>query len=452
MKFNKTAAKEWGVMWCFIVLASAIAFTSCKPVSKSVTAFDLMEGTWTTVKDGLSLTVVMERNPHEEGWIETQWVDDGLGTASNAYYYYDADADIWERTIRLADGATSTFKGEADATGSIFLEQISYGDRVFDPSMSRLVYTQVDSNQFVVDWQSRGENGEWIPRSEPFIHIRVDRPSAPKDTGRIAFISNREENWEIYTMAPDGTDLKNISSHKANDHFPRWIADGTRLAFRSQRGRDDGGWDRWEIDIDGTDAVSVDMPERLNNPDVGMFPQVHPSGSYLVNAAERDGEQDIYIWRFDGGGERVIAPGPGIDYRPIFSPDGERVLFISERDGNAEIYTVAFDGTDLRRLTNSPGIDRYARWSPDGSKIGFVSDRDGDLEVYVMDTDGKNVVQLTKNDAEDGEISWSPDSQKIVYRSDASGNGEINVVSIETREIVNLSQNPAYDGEPVWSP
>ena len=30
-----------------------------------------MEGTWSTVKDGLSLTVVLERDPHQERWIET---------------------------------------------------------------------------------------------------------------------------------------------------------------------------------------------------------------------------------------------------------------------------------------------------------------------------------------------------------------------------------------------
>jgi|GEM_PF-5491561 len=420
--------------------------------SSTSNGFDFIEGTWTTVKDGLSLTLEVTRDPDTGGWLERQRVDDGNSTMSTSSFVYDPANKLWTQTLFLEKDITSRFVGGVEEDGRVVLEQVSYADRTFDPPQSRVVYMPQDSNRFVLDWQSRAEDGSWVPRPVPFEHIRVNRPPAPVDEGRIAFISNREENWEVYTMNPDGSDVRNITSHEAGDHFPRWIAGGTRLAFRSQREREDGGWDRWEIDIDGTDAAFVDMPARLNNPDVGTFPQVHPSGSYIVNAAERNGEQDIYIWRFDGGGERVVAPAPGIDYRPLFSPNGQHILFISERDGNAEIYTVAFDGTDIKRLTNAPGIDRYARWSPDGTRIGFVSDRDGDLEVFVMNADGSGVQQLTNNDAEDGEISWSPNGNKIAFRSDVTGNGEINVVDIHSGEIVNLTNSEAYDGEPVWSP
>ncbi|NNF26794.1 MAG: hypothetical protein HKN73_06225 [Gemmatimonadetes bacterium] len=381
-----------------------------------------------------------------------QLVDDGYAVTTRATTIYDAETRTWTRVLTLPDGATSTFVGAVEADGRVALEQRSYNGRPIDPPQARLVYQPDDATRFVLDWQSRADDGTWVPRSSPFVHERVNRTAPPDGAGRIAFISNRAGNWDLYTIDPNGSNLQAVTTHEAGDHFPRWIAGGTRLAFRSQRARDDGGWDRWEIDLDGTDAAPADLPARLNNPDVGMFPEVHATGSYLVNAVERDGEQDLYVWRFDGGGERVLAPAPGLDYRPLFSPDGSRVLFISERDGNAEIYTVAFDGNDVRRLTNAPGIDRYARWSPDGTQIGFVSDRDGDLEVFVMNADGSDVRQLTDNDAEDGEIAWSPDGRRLVYRSDASGNAEIHVVEVATGEIVNLTRNDAYDGEPVWSP
>ncbi|MDX1390170.1 MAG: hypothetical protein R3344_13335, partial [Acidobacteriota bacterium] len=286
----------------------------------------------------------------------------------------------------------------------------------------------------------------------PGLYDRVARPDPPSVGGRIAFISNRSGDWEVYTMTPDGDEVRNLTSHQAGDHYPRWIAGGARVSFRSQRSREDGAWDRWEVDIDGTDLTRVPIVDRVTNPDIGEFPEIHPSGEFIVNAATRNGEQDLYVWRRDGSGERVVAPGPGLDYRPLFSPDGSRVLFISERDGNAEVYTVAFDGSDLRRLTTSPGIDRYARWSPDGKRIAFVSDRDGDLEVFVMSADGSDLRQLTHNDAPDGEISWSPDATRLAYRSDEGGNGEIHVVNVVTGEITNLTHNDAYDGEPVWSP
>ncbi len=435
----------------FIPFLTTLLFHGCTPAVDPDETLSFLEGTWSTVKDGLSLTVVMQPNPDGKGWIETTIVDDANQVTATATMVYDKAAEQWIYEQNLSAGATSTFKGGLNDKNELVLEQFAYNGNVIEPLQSRLVYMPVSAEQLTVDWQSRGEAGEWTPRDQPYVYTRVERPIAPTGAGRIAFISNREENWEIYTMNPDGSNVRNVSNHPAGDHRPAWIAGSTRLAFRSQRARDDGGWDRWEADLDGTDTGAVDLPGRLSNSDFGMFPQFHPSGSYVANAAERDGEQDIYIWRFDGGGERVVAPAPGIDYRPIFSPDGTKILFISERDGNAEVYTVAFDGSDVRRLTNTPGIDRYARWSPDGRQIGFVSDRDGDLEVYVMHASGDDVRQLTFNDAEDGEISWSPDGRRIAFRSDASGNGEINVVDLETLEVVNISNHEGYDGEPVWS-
>ncbi len=440
----------------FVVLSVTlpmIASAETQGRAADARALDFLEGTWSSVKDGLSGTTRYRPILGGDGWQSESWVDDAGGPAvATTVYTYDEREARWTRTWFNRAGARSTFVGGRLADGRIALEQIAYNGRAIDPPQSRIVIERRGNDRFTLDWQSRDAEGNWKPRPEPFVHRRVERPAPPAGEGRIAFISKRDDNWEIYTMRPDGSDVRNVTTNPAGDHFPRWIADGSRVAFRSQRDREDGGWDRWEIDLDGSDAARVAMPERLPNSDVGTFPEVHPGGSYLVNAAERDGEQDLYIWRYDGGGERVLAPAPGLDYRPLFSPDGSRVLFISERDGNAEVYTVAFDGSDLRRLTESPGIDRYARWSPDGRRIAFVSERDGNLELYVMNADGSGKRRLTRNEAEDGEPSWSPDSRRIAFRSNVDGNGEIYVVDVETGALRNLSRHPAYDGEPVWSP
>ncbi len=428
-----------------------------RPV-RGADAFDFLVGQWTSVKDGMSSTTEVRPILDGAALQSTMISDENNRVVATAIYTFDARGGQWTRTWFNNTGQRSTFVGKAARDGSVALVQVSYNGRAIDPPASRLLYTRENDEGaggegFVLDWQSRGKEGEWVPRPEPFVHTRVDRPDPPSGDGRIAFISNREGNWEIYTMKPDGSDVRNVTSCPAGDHFPRWIAGGSRLSFRSQRDRDDGAWDRFEIDIDGTDATKIPMLERLNNPDLGEFPELHPSGSYAVNAVEREGELDLYIWRYDGGGERVIAPAKGADYRARFSPDGSRILFISERDGNPEVYTVRFDGADVRRLTNSPGNDRYAQWSPDGKRIAFASDRDGkNLEIYVMDADGSNPKRLTDNEVEDGEISWSPDGTRLAFRSDQFGNSEVCVVEIATGKITNLSNNDAYDAEPVWSP
>lgn len=413
---------------------------------------DFYAGTWTTLyPNGLPYTVEIEPAPDGSAWMETRTSEEANVVAATARITYNATVlQSWIRAQTGKEEDRFLHIGKVDEAGRMVWSDATYMSCF--PKWEN-VYQPDGPDRFVVKMESDAEeHRELIARTPPRVHTRVNRPAPPGRAGRIAFVSNRAGNWDVYTMAHDGSDVRALTTHEADDHFPRWVAGGTRIAFRSQRGRDDGGWDRWEMDWDGTDVTTVDLPTQLKNPDAGMFPEIDPSGSYVVNAAERKGEQDLYVWGSHGRNERVLAPAVGPDYRPLFSPDGSRVLFISERDGNPEVYTVDVDGTNVRRLTKAPGIDRYARWSPDGTQIGFVSDRDGDLEVYVMNADGSEVRQLTHNDAEDGEISWSPDGTRIAYRSDASGNGEIHVVHVMTGVIRNLSRHSAYDGEPVWSP
>ena len=53
--------------------------------------------------------------------------------------------------------------------------------------------------------------------------------------GKIAFVSFRDGNQEIYAMNADGSDQRNLTNHPADDFDPDWAPDGTRLAFISNR-------------------------------------------------------------------------------------------------------------------------------------------------------------------------------------------------------------------------
>lgn len=288
---------------------------------------------------------------------------------------------------------------------------------------------------------------------------------AAEPDGRIAFISNREGNWEIYTVRPDGSDLRNLTRHPAGEHQPTWLS-RARLAFRSQRplpgeteaSTEGGGWNRWQVDLDGSDLEPGSPQDNGAPVDHGTFPRYHPTLDFVAYTTERDGELDLFVSRKDGSDERRIGSAPGPDYRPAWNPSGDSILLISERDGDQEIYTVSYPEGVAARMTDSPGRDRYARWSPDGSMIAFASERDtGDsLEIYVMNADGSNVRRITNNDADDGEISWSPDGTRLAFRStdvtEAGQNADLCIVRLDTLKVTTLAGGPAYEGEPVWSP
>jgi TolB protein len=85
----------------------------------------------------------------------------------------------------------------------------------------------------------------------PFTQITLDiRDTAPAGYGgRIAFMSNRDGNWEIYILREDGTGLKRLTNNASDDGLPTWSPDGRTIAFVSNQG---GPWAVWVMDADGS--------------------------------------------------------------------------------------------------------------------------------------------------------------------------------------------------------
>jgi Tol biopolymer transport system component len=79
----------------------------------------------------------------------------------------------------------------------------------------------------------------------------VDQDTAPilsPDGQKIAFMSRREENWDIYVVNIDGSDLQRLTEDPAQDGLPAWSPDGNAVAFVSDRG---GIWAIWVMTPDG---------------------------------------------------------------------------------------------------------------------------------------------------------------------------------------------------------
>ncbi len=79
----------------------------------------------------------------------------------------------------------------------------------------------------------------------------VEEDTAPilsPDGQKIAFMSRREGNWDIYLMNIDGSDLQRLTTDPAQDGLPAWAPNGNAIAFASDRG---GIWAVWVMTPDG---------------------------------------------------------------------------------------------------------------------------------------------------------------------------------------------------------
>jgi Tol biopolymer transport system component len=203
------------------------------------------------------------------------------------------------------------------------------------------------------------------------------------DGRRLAYVSDRSGNSEIYVVNADGSGGRRLTRNTTVDDFPVWSPDGRRILFERRHGP------RRELHVMNADGSGERMLAR------GWGGAWSPDGWRIAFRSDRDGNGEIYVMNADGSGQRRLTRNPSSDGGPVWSPDGRKLLFIRFRPGNGEIYVMNPDGSGQRNLTRSPGGDSSPAWSPDGRKIVFLSKRDGIGEVYVMNADGSGQKDLT---------------------------------------------------------
>ncbi|MBM3305952.1 MAG: Tol-Pal system beta propeller repeat protein TolB [Candidatus Aminicenantes bacterium] len=225
----------------------------------------------------------------------------------------------------------------------------------------------------------------------------------PIFTTKVAFVSNRDGNDEIYMMDYDGANPTRITFNKIKDYMPAWSPDQRTIAFTSYR--------------------------------------AGSAGLYLRNIYE---------------GTEILVSAKGTNYSGAFSPDGKRMAFCSTmtEDGNAEIYVLDLATMRTRRLTYNSGTDTSPSWSPTGREIAFTTDRlgAGSPQIYVMDAEGSNVRKVSFGGNYHDAPAWAPTGDRIAYVSRVENRFDLYVLNLRTNQIVKLTESNAFNESPSWSP
>ncbi|MGA5499554.1 amidohydrolase family protein [Streptomyces umbrinus] len=161
-------------------------------------------------------------------------------------------------------------------------------------------------------WSLPRTGGKAVPLTP--ADLEPNRPVHAPDGKLIAFCAYRGGGFHIWTMRPDGSDVRQRTDGTWDDRGPAWSPDGTRIAFASERGGDQVTGSPYRIHV--LDLRTGDIARVTGLPD-----QEGPSQ--------------------DGAWE---------DFDPTWSPDGKRILFVRAKG----VTTANGLGLDARTVAAVP--------------------------------------------------------------------------------------------------
>jgi Tol biopolymer transport system component len=99
-------------------------------------------------------------------------------------------------------------------------------------------------------------------------------------------------NSEVFIANRDGSEAYNITNHPEHDGWPSWSPDGTKIAFASERERGQN-WQIYTIKLDGTELTR--LTEFDSQGAEFAKPQWSPKGDKILCTRTKDGNVEIYL-------------------------------------------------------------------------------------------------------------------------------------------------------------
>jgi tricorn protease len=302
----------------------------------------------------------------------------------------------------------------------------------------------------------------WIEEDGEFRRLAPDLDGQLEDPqwwgDRVVFLSDHEGWGNVYSVLPDGTDLRRHSDH--GDAYARSArTDNRRLVYNC-------AGDLWVLDSLAPDSQPRSLELRLTSVRRGRvsYP-LDAAGAVRRIAPDRTGRGSAVVTRgavvwltHRDGPARVLAPGGAVRARLAVPLGGDRVVWVSDAGGIDGLEVSPVGGGDSRRLAAGElwVVDDLAA-SPDGA---WVATAGADGAVRITDVESGETREIDRSAYDAGQhLSWSPDSRWLAWShagaSDPDSVGhlrQIRLAEVATGIVVEATPIRFTDTEPMWTP
>jgi Tol biopolymer transport system component len=401
------------------------------------------------------------------------WFNEGL--AEYEALKWDTDSDMF-----LRDATIHEYLPKIDQLYGYFAYRggqsvwnyiaTKYGDQKIAEILSRIKGTRsvdqglrsaigLSSEELSERWQKEQKILYWpdiAKRSEPGDYAKKltdhtkdgsfynTSPSISPQGDRIAFISNRDDYFDVFIMdAIDGTIIDKLVKGQRTADFEElhlltpgmsWSPDGKFLALAAKSGDQDaiiiievnsGKDQKLEFGLDGIFSVQWSFLDSS-----------HQRGR-LAFVGIKGNESDIYIYDLDSKTLENLTNDIFTDADPAWSSDGKAIYFSSDRKNftdqatipadfkiqrfdykQRDLYSVNVGSRIIERITDLPNSDETSPTAaPDGKHLYFISDMNGINNIFIKNLDSDSVYARTNSLSGVYQLSISGDGNKMVFSS-----------------------------------
>jgi len=260
-------------------------------------------------------------------------------------------------------------------------------------------------------------------------------------TTKLAFVSDRDGNKEIYFMDYDGKRQQRITHNQTIDILPAWSRNSEQVLYTSYRRRSP---DLFMFHL------YTGKTEMISTGGVNYAADWAPDSEQIVyTSSKKAGNAEIYIRNMETGREKRVTFNRTIDTSPCWSPNGKEIAFVSQRSGIPRVYIMDNEGANVRCITYDGTHFDSPSWSPDGSRIAYVSMVEGRLDIYIYHNKNNTMTKLTENAGRNENPTWSPDGRHIIFSSNRTGRYQLYSIDYDGANLKRLTTK-GENKMPAW--